>query len=379
MIKGGPKIETSGLQLYYDVDNIDSYPGEPTTNYCYTGGSWSGDGGAQAIGAKGSVEITDPNLMYNGYRTVLWTPGTSHNCYLNGSNDFDLSATSTQWAWSCYIKRDDGGTISSMSSYMYYPSSDGSGGCTVTPMGDRWYRISRLRTGTSNVLSLIGFTSMASEHKYYLSGWQLEKKTHLTQYADLSSTRSTTNGLKDLSGQGNHGDLANATYDSNALLDLDGSAGYFVPSSTINLPANANWTVGMWVKTGESCYLLSNLSGGPVANSLRISGGKINYYHYNSGWLSESGTSTVNDNVWHYLVWVNHIGSTIDLYVDGIGENMGDDSAGPITGPLDVFGKNWSTDYMDGKINVIQYWNSTDLTSTQVLNNYNAMKSRFGH
>jgi len=31
-IKGGPKIETSGLQLYYDVDNIDSYPGEPTTN-----------------------------------------------------------------------------------------------------------------------------------------------------------------------------------------------------------------------------------------------------------------------------------------------------------------------------------------------------------
>jgi hypothetical protein len=32
MIKGGPHIETSGLQLYYDVDNIDSYPGEPTTN-----------------------------------------------------------------------------------------------------------------------------------------------------------------------------------------------------------------------------------------------------------------------------------------------------------------------------------------------------------
>ena len=31
-IKGGPKIETSGLQLYYDVDNIDSYPGQPATN-----------------------------------------------------------------------------------------------------------------------------------------------------------------------------------------------------------------------------------------------------------------------------------------------------------------------------------------------------------
>ncbi len=35
-IKGGPKIETDGLVLYYDVDNIDSYPGEPTTNLSRT-------------------------------------------------------------------------------------------------------------------------------------------------------------------------------------------------------------------------------------------------------------------------------------------------------------------------------------------------------
>ena len=31
-VAGGPKIETDGLVLYYDVNNIDSYPGEPTTN-----------------------------------------------------------------------------------------------------------------------------------------------------------------------------------------------------------------------------------------------------------------------------------------------------------------------------------------------------------
>jgi hypothetical protein len=45
-IKGGPHIETSGLQLYYDVDNIDSYPGEPTTNLVSNGSfetqSWTG-------------------------------------------------------------------------------------------------------------------------------------------------------------------------------------------------------------------------------------------------------------------------------------------------------------------------------------------------
>ena len=27
-----PRMVTDGLQLYYDVNNIKSYPGEPTTN-----------------------------------------------------------------------------------------------------------------------------------------------------------------------------------------------------------------------------------------------------------------------------------------------------------------------------------------------------------
>ena len=33
---------------------------------------------------------------------------------------------------------------------------------------------------------------------------------------------------------------------------------------------------------------------------------------------------------------------------------------------------------MDGKIDVIQYYNSTALTSAQALQNFNALKGRFG-
>ena len=377
MIKGGPKIETSGLQLYYDVDNIDSYPGEPTTNYCYTGGSWSGDGGAQAIGAKGSVEITDPNLMYNGYRTVLWTPGTSHNCYLNGSNDFDLSATSTQWAWSCYIKRDDGGTISSMSSYMYYPSSDGSGGCTVTPMGDRWYRISRLRTGTSNVLSLIGFTSMASEHKYYLSGWQLEKKTHLTQYADLSSTRSTTDGLKDLSGQANHADLATTTYDSNALIDYDGSSESVITSTADLAPGTGDFSASFWIYPRDwsgtwRAILVVKTTGGFW---LGVGSGVFIVRAYSVGnLLSYSTLPTLN--VWTNI-GVSRIGTTLTLYYNGLPVQTATSAQDFVQAEAEV-GSDGGSAGFDGKINTSQFYNQ-GLTSQEFLNNYNAIKSRFGH
>ena len=363
-IKGGPKIETDGLVLYYDVDNIDSYPGEPTTNIATSQTMFSHNG-------HGVMTFSDAPERGTDWKKVNITH--RGNDFRITQMPYNTQPDGTTHAFSIEI---DWGTTSG-----YYVQGDGSTGFSITGNTSDWPHGTYTNSSGGNRVEALFLYNQTYDvdvdDTIYYRYYQVEVKSHSTPYT--SGTRSTTNGLKDLSGQGNHGDLANATYDSNALLDLDGSAGYFVPSSTINLPANANWTVGMWVKTGESCYLLSNLSGGPVANSLRISGGKINYYHYNSGWLSESGTSTVNDNVWHYLVWVNHIGSTIDLYVDGIGENMGDDSAGPITGPLDVFGKNWSTDYMDGKINVIQYWNSTDLTSTQVLNNYNAMKSRFGH
>ncbi len=375
-VAGGPKIETDGLVLYYDVDNIDSYPGEPTTNYCYIGGSWGGDGSSQAVGTKGSVEITDPNLMYNGYRTVLWTPGTSRNCYLNGSNDFDLSATSTQWAFSCYIKRDDGAVISSMSSYMYYPSSDGSAGCTVTSVGNGWYRISRLRTGTSNVLSLIGFTSMASEHKYYLSGWQLEKKTHLTQYAGLSATRPSANGLKDLSGQANHADLSNATFDSNALIDYDNATKLNV-GQVLNTSGTSEFSICAWWKT-------DSVSGWHTVVGTNVSYAQIGmlntslYAGRNSGggwWLSTTGLTTTD---WNYSVFT-YSGTTANFYVNG------QLVSGPYVGAFagshgDTMISSYNStggEFFDGKIPLIRIY-TRELTSKEILDNYNAQKSRFG-
>ena len=61
----------------------------------------------------------------------------------------------------------------------------------------------------------------AAEVKLIATAPQCELKGHATPF--VNGTRSTTDGLKDLSGQANHADLSNATYDSNANLFYDGT------------------------------------------------------------------------------------------------------------------------------------------------------------
>ena len=55
-----------------------------------------------------------------------------------------------------------------------------------------------------------------------ISNLQVEVKSHATPF--VNGTRSTTDGLKDLSGNANHADLSNASYDSSALIDYDGAS-----------------------------------------------------------------------------------------------------------------------------------------------------------
>jgi len=76
---------------------------------------------------------------------------------------------------------------------------------------------------SAHTIDIIQNLADASAQSYLIAFPQCEEKDHATQYVD--GTRSTTDGLKDLSGNANHADLANATYDSNALIDYDGVSG----------------------------------------------------------------------------------------------------------------------------------------------------------
>ena len=149
------------------------------------------------------------------------------------------------------------------------------------------------------------------------------------------------------------------------------------------------WMVNVWLKTSvvggasnSNFPVLTNRSGGPVYSSLGIGpGGVLKYAHYSGSWLVESGSRSINNNQWHMATWVNKDNNTLDMYVDGTFDRTVSSSlfGGGNINPVDVIGNSWAGSFLNASIaSVAIYKRSSLFTSTEVLQNYNATKGRFG-
>ena len=370
---GGPRLAgigpgpTSNLVLCMDAHDAGSYPGEPTSNVFKHQAdgdavSWWGDGSNQSIGTKTGVGITDYSLKYNGYPTLLWTPGTSRNCYLNGTADIPDTEVSTEWTFSCYMRYEDGAAITSMSVYLYYPSSDGSASGTIVDVGNGWYRVSRSRTGSSDYISLAGFTGIAAEKRIYLSGWQLEKKSYATPVVTGWKNRDSTEGVSGEVYDGRpasvnlmiHGDVGTGqtfsdsspskhtitangnTTHSGAQSKFSGGSIYFDGTGDYLRTAAADFLDGSW--TVDCWFYYDGSFPGTIEGLIALdydgaSGSSNNAMNFgvtngamallissnvSSGWNLVNATGgTVSASAWHHAAAVFD-GSTYKSYLDGV-------------------------------------------------------------
>jgi len=407
MIKGGPKIIDDNLVVCLDAHDAKSYAGEPTQNYVIntsSTGGWWGDGSSQTgLGSKGAVAITDENLKYNGYDTVLWTPGTSRNCYLNGTEDFNYSETSTEWTFSAYIKYEDGSTMSSMSVYMYYPSSDGSSAGTITDVGDGWYRVRRTRTGSSNYISLAGFTGITAMKKIYISGWQLEKKQYTTPVTSPATSRSATDGWKDLSTNDHDGSLLNGTNTgvnyyrdgqvimpvANSYLDFDGSDDHVKIDHSTQLNNAKTWEI--WINidsfpassTSDSIFSkTANWNNdGSILLSMIYGSLRFSYGGYWGG-VNIEDLSNMSTGTWYQVVGTGEflgVGAGVRNkgYLNGVYKSVLTDTSAFIpTNSNALYLGDGHGGTMNGKIGLFRVYEDI-LTAAEILSNYNATKNRF--
>jgi hypothetical protein len=173
---------------------------------------------------------------------------------------------------------------------------------------------------------------------------------------------------------------SNFTFDgSNDYVEIIGG------TSAITLGnGNAAWTVNAWVKTTTAVNslglgsILSNSSGGPVYSMMGINANKIVYWTYqNDAWAQKLGSTTVNNGAWHMLTWVNYTNYTMDMYVDGaLDANVANSTSGN-NNPVDRIAGSWAG-YYNGSLAALSIYKGTALIAAQVLQNYNALKSRFG-
>lgn len=213
---------------------------------------------------------------------------------------------------------------------------------------------------------------------------------------DAGNTKSYTSGSliwNDLSGNNYSGSLISGAYYTGSncgSIVFDGINDYVSCGTTLTLDFTNSLTLATWVKSSFDfgtrvgfsaviCRMVSNgYELGFCGNFLGTSN-KL-YFHVGGAYASNAliSNTTINDGIWHYLVGTYN-GTSSSIYIDGV--NVG---SSPKTNNLSLgsntfkIGVNYTDGlFFSGSISSVQTYNRA-LSASEVLQNYNAMKGRFG-
>ena len=186
----------------------------------------------------------------------------------------------------------------------------------------------------------------------------------------------------DLTGNGNNGILTNGpTFNSGngGSIVFDGTNDYVLTNGVIPT-GNTSKSLFLIFKSTTTISTRQWLfySGGESGTGrfcLEIESSKFTFNYYNSAIAS----STLTSETWYYGgVTYNLSNSNIKIYVNGV--NQSTNAIGLSTGfnSNNYIGSYLGTGiYFNGNIPVVQAYDR-ELSSTEVLQNYNALKGRFG-
>jgi hypothetical protein len=244
-------------------------------------------------------------------------------------------------------------------------------------------------SGTNNNATLYFFTSNGSSPvKMYLTKTAvLSGKGHAVQWLPGGTTRSATQGLLDVVGT-NQINISNVSFDANAQIVFDGSNDYInIGVGTGINQFSGDFTISLWAKrTAGGNY--GNLIGDYYTNSTGTTGewqimmgpsSELNLYKVGSGYIISNIASGFSNNTWINVV-ATRLGNSVTMYANSNVIATGSDSTsyGTVTGNLNIgIDGNNSSEPFPGNINSISIYKNRALSAQEVLQNYNATKSRF--
>lgn len=358
----GPKIVTDGLVMYYDTDNTKSYVGEPTTNMLYNSGATNLSTANDIYGRCVKTYMGDLTYKFvnNG------TGSSTIRLYVNLS---DLTNTFS-YGCSIYYKELTIGTIN-----FDWCDTTITGGVNSSSLTEnRLYGMGTRSTydGTFCFLDI----NLDSGASVILYGDQIEYKSHVTPF--VAGTRSNTQGLLSLTTKTTL-DLTSMSYDSNARLTFNGTSNY------INV---GNFNITSTPFTYEAVIKTDNISAGYgwVIGKVGYNMGLNRYANYLQFFLYDStntliiaaGGSLDTSSYFHVVGVYN--GINLLLYINGVLIS----TSGSIITPRVYNSINTyigtpegSTLFFQGQIPIVKIYNR-ELTTSEVLQNFNALKNRFG-
>jgi hypothetical protein len=387
-----PKTSTDGLVFMYDTGNSKSYKGEPTTNLITNSGTsntgWAGHGwtGSQAI--SNDYPNTYEFTATNGWHNRTFDTGVTSGGTIYVSFQYKLKQQQTTQNQIFVL---NGTHLGSYTNYI------GNGS-----MSFEWQTFSGSFTANTNSSKIAigprGQDSSGLTDIVYIRNLQVEQKPHATQF--VNGTRSATQGLIDRTGNSTI-DLSPASYDSNAQITFDGTDDYItLGSDSVLQDIGSHATIECWFKssaTGSKFALMVGWGDGTsyysnfgIGNWYSAQSDESIYVGVNSAaviYAENDGSTKYHDGNWHHAVALmghnNH-----KIYVDGSEVSVSFPYGSNSVSTSKLFGFSSGTEvyiglrpygngHFQGELPVVKIYNRL-LSDDEILQNYNATKSRFG-
>lgn len=424
----GPKITTNGLELYFDAMDAGCYPGEPTINYVPNPtdiSTWTANSSltvtTDVIGldfASSSYKLTDAVAsLSNAQSSTFGGTTLSTSTQYTMSVWFKMDPSSTSRAIiriadsSNFLGlrlRTDLGTVSSQSNTMGASSLSSGIAATITHKGETWklgyltFTTPASFSGSASALYCQIFPAHddtsdvgAGSNQGSITIWgpQIEEGSYPTPF--VNGTRSATSLLTDLSGNGNIGDFDNdlgtgvAHFRYGGLI-LPASTAYWDFNGTNQqidvtpVTDNRNFTIEGWIKPDTTSITQSWYGDDTYYRCYSDSSAKA------KAWVREDGsgtlfyltsTTSLSTSEWNYISITAESQNEIKIYFNGVLEDTEASAVEFLDGSDNTAignGYDGHSTYFDGKIAIIRHY-SRVLSATEILANYNAQKSRFGH
>jgi hypothetical protein len=199
--------------------------------------------------------------------------------------------------------------------------------------------------------------------------------------------------INDLSGNGLSGTMSNITFTSPYFSFNGSSSQISVPDNVLLEPGAGDWSIEFWVNysvlAGSSRILIAKTDGGLSAEwgyGLRTAANGNTFMEIGNGTTSLlSSMTALTTNTWYQVVgvWTNVSSNSLELYVNGnlIGSiSHSFTSVKNTTSPLYIgsFGDGSAFgQWLNGRMGVVRMYNKA-LTSSEITQNYNADKSKYG-
>jgi hypothetical protein len=209
--------------------------------------------------------------------------------------------------------------------------------------------------------------------------------------SDTTSYPGTGTAITNLASTSLAGTMSNITFTSPYFSYNGSSSQISIADNALLEPGTGDWTMEAWVylssSSGSKVVLGKFDPGGlsaDVSYSIRIQGANIYSQIGNGSTVVDTPLYTLPLNTWTHVtyVWKNVATNSLEAYINGVSVGSVSHSFSSILNTsanlyIGSYNGGEYSQYMNGRIGITRLY-SAALTSAQVLQNYNADKSKYG-